>query len=707
MQYWAFILFITPGCFAAVVPKAENHIPWSSGVLAQLHPEEGIEGSNGRYIFENGQDIKLFCTVTEAGLNEGLNISDLRLETPSGDIVKPNSTSNNVTVSFIIANASANDSELESWRCWSKQMKVLICTWSIPKNPVWTDYVFYIQTDGKKMAECRRKNATVDGKAICEWSKNGTPPYNPGETDMNITVAAKNPFGNAIFIYPFDHYRNIKIDMLDDVAVGELGEETLDVTWNIPGNMEYYNVSIVHNIRWIHEWKDELQYANVVNYTIQGNSLRMSWNYTLTGLIPNTDYKVEIRAIVDGAEFSDLWSNSSMVEGKTKSKVPDRSPDVPPGSFYVKRNDDGLRDIHIYWIPLSEWEHYGDNFTYRVEGQEISSPGKELQPTSMTETSATFKNLSAESFYKFYIVSSNELGMAPPRSSIDVDKEEDRIPCPTIQTFQSDGEYILEWKALDEERTTNFTVFWCLSHPAWPTCDSSINWEVVPRNTTTFKLKSNESLKFAVSVNAESGGSGMGWEKTVFEPEADQNFPVAVVVIAVVLGMALVVTAALGGNRIFKKVDRSMMMMEKLLGPNTKSQSDPATKTQSQVQACVASSEEDTKYICVDLEDEENASKEEHDDDRFLGSDYDVSLDEGELMKKFDSIRMATLKKVQSIAYVQASALPAQKQASSLHLTTNSELEASPQGKGQEHRGESMQSAASCESPYVEVGALS
>ena len=81
----------------------------------------------------------------------------------------------------------------------------------------------------------------------------------------------------------------------------------------------------------------------------------------------------------------------------------------------------------------------------------------------------------------------------------------------------------MEWRAFDE-RTTNFTVFWCLSHPAWPTCDSSINWVVVPRNATTFELKSNESLKFAVSANGESGGSGMGWEKTVLESESGENF---------------------------------------------------------------------------------------------------------------------------------------------------------------------------------------
>ena len=78
--------------------------------LAEMYPEGGIEDNNGQYVFESGKDIKLFCTLTEAGLNEGLTTRDLRFQTPSGDIVKPNATSNNITVSLVIVNATAPDS---------------------------------------------------------------------------------------------------------------------------------------------------------------------------------------------------------------------------------------------------------------------------------------------------------------------------------------------------------------------------------------------------------------------------------------------------------------------------------------------------------------------------------------------------------------------------------------------------------------------
>ena len=55
----------------------------------------------------------------------------------------------------------------------------------------------------------------------------------------------------------------VKIEALKNVAVKDVGEETLDVTWEIPGSLKNYNVSIVHRIRWEHQWKDELHFAGV------------------------------------------------------------------------------------------------------------------------------------------------------------------------------------------------------------------------------------------------------------------------------------------------------------------------------------------------------------------------------------------------------------------------------------------------------------
>ncbi|CAG0896933.1 unnamed protein product [Darwinula stevensoni] len=547
MNCWAFLLFLIPG-IVTVKAKAINHRSWGSGELARMQPQGGILGDYGQYIFESEQDIKLLCTLTDAGLNEGIKTSDLRFKTPSGDVVKPNLISNNATVLLIIVNATAPASgryycgnvsdnekfsmlhtvpleigfpplELKSWRCWSKQLERLYCHWSKPENPVWTDYFFFIQTDGMTMTECRKRTRNEEE---CEAWKGQTPPYRPGETETNITVKAQNVLGHRVFTYPFDHYRNIKIEKLENVEVKAADAETLDITWDLPGNLQYYNVSIVHNIRWVpRPWAEKPHFQAETSFTIPGDSYQKSWNYALTGLIPNTIYDVEIKAIVLDAEFSDLWSDTSGAYEKTMPKAPDRSPEVPPGSFHVDRIGGSLRNISLYWIPLEDWEQNSDNLTYRVEGLELTTMTK-VEPTFVTERSAVFKNLRNKSAYRFHIVSRNDVGESPQMSIIEVDTEKNRIPHPKIlKEKYDDGKYKLEWKASEKDKTTNFTVFWCLSPPSWPTCASDINWVVVPKSIVAFELESIESLKFAVSANGELGSSGLSWKKAEILGDGD------------------------------------------------------------------------------------------------------------------------------------------------------------------------------------------
>ena len=64
----------------------------------------------------------------------------------------------------------------------------------------------------------------------------------------------------------------VKIEALEDVAIGEVGEETLEITWNLPAFLDSYDVSIIHHIQWVHNWKDELNYAGVRELTHSYNS---------------------------------------------------------------------------------------------------------------------------------------------------------------------------------------------------------------------------------------------------------------------------------------------------------------------------------------------------------------------------------------------------------------------------------------------------
>ncbi|CAG0903356.1 unnamed protein product [Darwinula stevensoni] len=468
MRYWALALFVAPGFFAVAVSEVGVHRSWSMGRLAQIRPEGGIEGSNGQYVFESGEDIKLLCTLTEAGVNKGLTTSDLRFQTPSDDLVKPHFASNKTTVILLIANASVENSgryncgnvsnqknpyilhtvDLEidppplgvpPWRCRSEQLENLFCSWVEMEG---ADYSFFVQGNGMEMIECEKPNPDARTCTV------KPPLYHPGEREMKMTVVAQSSLRNGTFSYPFHHHRNIRIKTLENFAVEAVGAETLKVTWDLPAHLVEYNFSIVHKIKWVPlPWNDVLFLHGVEMFLVPGASKTRSWNRTLMNLIPNTEYDVFIKAIIENAEFPDLGSSISKIFVKTLPKAPDRSPDVPLGSFHVERIDDGLRDIHLYWIPLSDWEHFSDNFTYqnvlRTEG----------------------------------------------------------------------GKYFLEWKEPEDERVNNYTVYWCISPPSWPFCDS-VNWTVATRKCHNFELESIETLKFAISANGLSGSSGMGWEKS-------------------------------------------------------------------------------------------------------------------------------------------------------------------------------------------------
>ena len=61
----------------------------------------------------------------------------------------------------------------------------------------------------------------------------------------------------------------------------------------------------------------------------------------------------------------------------------------------------------------------------QVEGLEIQA-NEVVQPTTVTNASAVIGNLSTESAYNFFILSSNEMGTSPQVSVVEVHEESNR-----------------------------------------------------------------------------------------------------------------------------------------------------------------------------------------------------------------------------------------------------------------------------------------
>ena len=56
----------------------------------------------------------------------------------------------------------------------------------------------------------------------------------------------------------------VKVGALENCTIGDVKAETLDVTWDLPAGIQLYNVSIIHNIKWVQStWADEHPFAGV------------------------------------------------------------------------------------------------------------------------------------------------------------------------------------------------------------------------------------------------------------------------------------------------------------------------------------------------------------------------------------------------------------------------------------------------------------
>ena len=70
-------------------------------------------------------------------------------------------------------------------------------------------------------------------------------------------------------VMPYVHLNAVKIEALEAVKVKAVNAETLDITWDLPGSLQYYNVSIIHNIQWVpRPWSQKPHFLNVRQFVL-------------------------------------------------------------------------------------------------------------------------------------------------------------------------------------------------------------------------------------------------------------------------------------------------------------------------------------------------------------------------------------------------------------------------------------------------------
>lgn len=95
-------------------------------------------------------------------------------------------------------------------------------------------------------------------------------------------------------------------------------------------------------------------------------------------------------------------------------------PELPPktdiGSFELMENN-GYRDVYLYWQTIPPYLENGDNFRYQILRVDADGRKVSIQPSETTRTYAKFKGITTGS-YRFEIVTTNVVGDSKNTSKI-------------------------------------------------------------------------------------------------------------------------------------------------------------------------------------------------------------------------------------------------------------------------------------------------
>lgn len=255
-------------------------------------------------------------------------------------------------------------------------------------------------------------------------------------------------------------------------------------------------------------------------------------SHALTNLpYANTWYDCRVALKVrDAEDTAEMWSNYSTHVFKTESRIPDRPPRTDIGSFSF--TDSG--HVFIYWKELQKSENNGPNFKYVIVGANNTHL---ISTRTLTKLEQIDANVMRES-HDFHIYSQNDVGKSRNHSVVRVPAIQERCEPPTlIKKIRLDNEtYNISWVAPvnDESAITSYTVFWCEPNNESPTdCKGSIDFESVTNTVLSYRLRTKNSMNFAIAANAATSSSGMVWAMCTVLPGNEINKLTSIITVRV------------------------------------------------------------------------------------------------------------------------------------------------------------------------------
>lgn len=406
---------------------------------------------------------------------------------------------------------------MTDFKCRSDNWQNMTCQFTKPWNPIPTEYQLTYNTN---IAPHYHYNCSLAShvKAFLECSI-PYPSYRSTHELWKFFLTIRNELHSLNQSFEINNFAVIVPAPPENISFTEVTSESVVIHWKLSYKLELLHknhaVNFVHDVRILSEFQNknnnETVWEIIDPFRVKKETRndQILWYYIELRHLKyaNSWYDVRIRVRTDKAEDTEeMYSEVSGLGFRTEPRIPDRSPKVDQGAFFI--NDDN--DVYIFWEELSKSERNGPNASYAItEVRENGKPVKRV-PIEITNTMAKFGKIDPHNSYEFTIRSKNSLGTSEYGSLIRVPSKRERLPHPmNLKKISQDGVYNLSWQAPHRNHGYTYTVFWCKPKNSLPNaCEGDFNFSRVDRSINSFSLIQNGSINFAVSTNNEISSSG-------------------------------------------------------------------------------------------------------------------------------------------------------------------------------------------------------
>ncbi|KAL6427265.1 hypothetical protein ACFW04_008687 [Cataglyphis niger] len=402
-----------------------------------------------------------------------------------------------------------------NFTCTSYNWENITCTWETEKNYVQTSHDLMFKFNGgrrgvRRYYPCPAENTK---KNSCSWTQYSSPMYRQTYENFTFIMFVHNQFGNISDVHRIDHFAQVIPAKPVNLSVINKTSNSATLYWELPFPLQSFPPGINHKIMYQNQWDYKKDWEVIIIDTDPRLSKRF---FNLTGLkYANTVYDVRVYLKSAKAIGENMYSEPSVITFRTLPILPSFPPRTDIGSFEIVENN-GNRDIYLYWQMIPQYLENGDNFKYQINYVEENGHKITLEPIETTKAYAKFKGLSFNN-YRFKITSMNTVGINKNYTEIVIPSRDEMPHEPiafTKMAFEG-GLYELSWKPpIMHKNIVNYTIFWCDNERDRPyQCTGYLNWTHVSRNTTVYNITvdPDKVYQFAISANTNKGSSGMIW----------------------------------------------------------------------------------------------------------------------------------------------------------------------------------------------------